>query len=55
VLQSAVVFHVEGQSRSGGTEDTDSTKGGGGGGMLVGRVSLMNISGSGPFVLFFSD
>ncbi|KAJ7217432.1 hypothetical protein C8J57DRAFT_1553959 [Mycena rebaudengoi] len=34
VLQSAVVFHVEGQSRSGGTEDTDSTKGGGGGGML---------------------
>ncbi|KAJ6506986.1 hypothetical protein C8R45DRAFT_971188 [Mycena sanguinolenta] len=42
VLQSAVVFHVEGQSASGGTEDTDTTKGGGGGGIHVGRLSLMN-------------
>ncbi|KAJ7033570.1 hypothetical protein C8F04DRAFT_1234750 [Mycena alexandri] len=42
VLQSAVVFHVEGQSGSGGTEDTDSTKGRGRGEMHVGRVSLMN-------------
>ncbi|KAJ7346358.1 hypothetical protein DFH08DRAFT_1008557 [Mycena albidolilacea] len=41
VLQSAVVFHVEGQSASGGTEDTDTTKGGGGG-IHVGRLSLMN-------------
>ncbi|KAF7339097.1 hypothetical protein MVEN_01986200 [Mycena venus] len=41
-LQSAIVFHVEGQSGSRGTEVTDNTKGGGGGGIHVGRVSLMN-------------
>ncbi|KAF7349586.1 hypothetical protein MSAN_01683900 [Mycena sanguinolenta] len=38
--QSAVVFHVEGQSGSGDTGDVESTKGGGT--VHVARVSLMN-------------
>ncbi|KAF8157376.1 hypothetical protein K438DRAFT_2026243 [Mycena galopus ATCC 62051] len=42
MLQSAVMFRVEGQSASGGTEDTDTMKGEGGGGIRVGRLSLMN-------------
>ncbi|KAF8139444.1 hypothetical protein K438DRAFT_1785676 [Mycena galopus ATCC 62051] len=42
VLQSAVMFHVEAQSASGGTEDMDTMKGGGGGEIRVGGLSLMN-------------